>query len=208
MALYRAWSQLFPSLSQQKSSEEMQEEDKEGDEGIEKELQEDEGVGSASSSSSSSASASDIIWVSPQSLQLKADVWTTDLYNISKKAVSNGKRQMKCLECEKNSVHDDWGCGNQIYNGTAMPHHHAESVHSKLPKVSIYLERFTAKKQAAKQAQIAQKESLKEVSCLVTTVLFHKLPHAHSEKQWNDILIDAFFLKLCVSSELTFSLSE
>ena len=54
----------------------MQEEDKEGDEGIEMELQEDEGVGSASSSSSASASASDIIWVSPQSLQLKADVWT------------------------------------------------------------------------------------------------------------------------------------
>ena len=64
------------SLSQQKSSEEMQEEYKEGDEEIEKELQEDEGVGSASSSSSSSASAGDIIWVSPQSLQLKADVWT------------------------------------------------------------------------------------------------------------------------------------
>ena len=116
-----AWSKLLPSLSQQKSCEEMQEEDKEGDEGIEKELQEDEGVGSASSSSSSSASASDIIWVSPQSLQLKADVWTTNLYNISKKAVSNGKLQMKCLECEKNSVKDDWGCGNQIYNGTAMP---------------------------------------------------------------------------------------
>ena len=63
-----------PALSESlatKWGEEMEEEDKEGYEGIEKELQEDEGVGYASSSSSSSASASDIIWVSPQSLLLE-----------------------------------------------------------------------------------------------------------------------------------------
>ena len=92
MALYRAWSQLFPSLTQQNSSEEMKGENKEGDEGIEKELQEDEGFGSASSSSSSSASASDIIWVSPQSLQLKADVWThtvTEQCHAKKRAMAH-----------------------------------------------------------------------------------------------------------------------
>ena len=61
-------------------------------------------VGSASSSSSASASASDKIWVSPQSLQLKADVWThTVTAQCHAKNESHGKRGT--ATCHRSPTH-------------------------------------------------------------------------------------------------------
>lgn len=122
-------------------------------------------VGDSSSSASSTAASSvsfPIKWVTPQSLGTKftADLWNTDLFQVSFRPLQNGKRKIKCLECKSN---EQWGSGNVSLDGTSAPAHHAESVHSKLAKVDSWIQRKNEKKEQSLGAKRTANEALKSV---------------------------------------------